>query len=168
MPAETLLTVKLPESVLAELGATPADFQAKLAAFIADARTAKAEATKAQSDAAAHQADAADFSARLAAIESSVKALQAAPALDRAALLSDAKAEASNIFTAMLAKTGGAPLPATEPANGDANNGSAPAEPKARWAADKKLQAEFSTPESYAAYLKAEERGAFSLKSLNK
>lgn len=167
--ADNILTLKLPESVLAELGATPADFQAKLTAFLADAKADKARLSQAQETATVTASANADIITRLAAVEANVAALQKAPAFDRAALLSEAKADASNLFTAMLAKTGGAPIAAASvAANDDANNGSTPADPKARWAADKKLQAEFSTAESYDAYCKAEARGAFTLKSLNK
>lgn len=118
MPAQdTFHTLKLSGSLLAELGATPADFSDKLAAFLADAKATKVSLASAESAASASASAGVDLAARLAAVEKSVAAFVA---VDSASILAEAtkaaKLEASSVASAILAKTGGDALPASSPA----------------------------------------------------
>jgi hypothetical protein len=116
MATETFQTVKLPASLFAELGATPADFADKFAAFLADSKAAKLSLASAEAAATVTASAGVDMAARLDAVEKSVAAFLA---VDSAAILASAtaaaKVEASSVASAILAKSGGAPLVASVP-----------------------------------------------------
>ncbi len=121
---DTFHTLKLSGALLAELGATPADFADKLAAFLADAKATKVSLASAESAASATASAGADLAARLAAVEKSVAGFKA---VDATAILAQAKetatATASSVAASILAKSGGAPLPtATVEGNAPAAN----------------------------------------------
>ena len=111
--SDQFLSVKIPESLAARVGASGADFAVKLAAHL-DAASAKLMSAE---DAATVSANAnTGFAARLEAVEAK---LAAKPAdVNRDELLTEArkvaKEEASASLSAILAKGGGAPLNAGE------------------------------------------------------
>ena len=116
MATETFQSVKLPASLFAELGATPADFADKFAAFLADSKAAKLSLASAEAAATVTASAGVDMAARLDAVEKSVAAFLA---VDSAAILASAtaaaKVEASAVASAILAKSGGAPIVASVP-----------------------------------------------------
>lgn len=164
-------TLKLSDELLAKLGATPADFADKLTALLATSEADKAALSAAAKNQTETVTANAELLARLSTIEANVAALQKAPAFDRAALLAEAEAKASATASAILAKSGGAPLTApTVAANDPAANGTAAADadPAKRYAADAKLQSEFPSAESYAAYCKLDAAGRVRISSNRK
>lgn len=110
-------TIKLSDELLAKLGATPADFANKLTALLASSEADKAalSAAKNENETATATANA-ELLTRLSTIEANVAALQKAPAFDKAALLAEAEAKASATASAILAKSGGAPINPNPPA----------------------------------------------------
>ena len=164
-------TLKLSDELLAKIGATPADFADKLAALLATSEADKAALSAAAKNETATVTASAELLTRLSNVEANVAALKSAPAFDRAALLAEAEAKASAAASAILAKSGGAPLPtSTVAANDPAANLEAAkdADPAKRYAADAKLQAEFPTVESYAAFCKLEAQGRVRISSNRK
>lgn len=162
----SFLTAKIPQALADRIGASAADFSEKLTALL-DGQDAKLAAALAAPKPAEPDAG---LVARLEAVESKLAELSAAPAVDRAALLKEcrdaAATETAAKLSAVLAKTGGSPLAASEPAQtGDTL---ANATPEQRWKSDPKLQADFSCAESYAAYCKAEAKGIVRIQSRNK
>ena len=125
MPTETFLPVKLSESLLARLGANAVDAGDKIAALLAEVESGKVKLQEADTKLAAVKADNGAFEARLADVENKLAALAK---FDEAAILAKceekAEAKASATASAILAKSGGAPLPAVSaPANDKLGNG---------------------------------------------
>lgn len=125
MPTETFLPVKLSESLLTRLGANAVDAGDKIAALLAEVESGKVKLQEADTKLAAVKTDNGAFEARLVDVENKVAALAK---LDEAAILAKceekAEAKASATASAILAKSGGAPLPAASvPANDKLGNG---------------------------------------------
>ena len=109
-----------------------------------------------------------DVTTRFNAIENRLKALEDQPRVkpeDLAAVKSDARTEAVREAMAVIAKIGGAALTTKEKPADVATEKTAEEKAKeagdykAQWKASEKLQEEFSTAESYEAYMKAAARG---------
>ena len=112
----TFLTCKISQDFLASIGATPADFESKIAALISEKDT---ELSAAKTSAALVTAENSAIENRLAAIEQSVANLKANPNFDLADVLAKseaaAKTESARVAMEILAKSGGKPLAQSEP-----------------------------------------------------
>lgn len=109
-------TVKLSDEILAKLGATPLEVEAKLAALLAENADASAKLTASQNAANAQTVTASTkFEERLSGVEESILKLTPLLNFDADKVVASAKAEASRLVAAALAKTGGAPIAAAAP-----------------------------------------------------
>ena len=109
-----------------------------------------------------------DVTSRFNAVEARIKTLEDRPQVkpeDLAAVRAEAKAEASREAMAVIAKVGGHAITTKEKPADVSTEKSAEEKAKeggdykAQWKSSQKLQEEFSTAESYEAYMKAVERG---------
>lgn len=119
MATETFQTLKLSDALMAELGATTADFSDKLTALLASSRESKVNVIAAQAAATETASAGVELADRLAALESRFVAMESSK-LDSdnilAAAKEAAKMEASATASAILAKSGGVPISASLPA----------------------------------------------------
>lgn len=113
MSSPSLVTVKLPETLLASLGATPADFAEKFNAVMAakdkEVADARAAATSANATTVTMSTAQSALDARLATLEAKLAAI---PKIELGEVAKMANAEASRVTMEILAKSGGSPLAA--------------------------------------------------------